>query len=182
VTDLEADFRALRRELQELAGTADDDLDRYWIASPSAPPGIYWKARWFVGWMSRRLEALGVWRPDPWPVRLRQDDGPVRATPLLVWAVGLDPSSLRKSCEKLCQVNDLVADYAPVLVTDVADFSYYSRLGWLIEYLPGLAGEGEAYQSRKARFLARLYRGAPALPADAILRAEWAKIRACISS
>jgi hypothetical protein len=52
-------------------------------------------------------------------------------------------------------------------VTDVADFAFFSRLGWLVEYLPELSGQGEPYDERKARLLARLYRGAPAVPVRA---------------
>jgi len=39
-----------------------------------------------------------------------------------------------------------------------------SRLGWLVECVPRLSGEGEPYDARKTRFLARLYGGAPVLP------------------
>jgi hypothetical protein len=56
-----------------------------------------------------------------------------------------------------------------VLVTDVADFAFFSRLGWLVEYLPKLSGEGQAYELRKARFIAKLYRDAPALPVNEVL-------------
>lgn len=51
----------------------------------------------------------------------------------------------------------------PVLVTDVADFSFFSRLGWLVEYVPSLSTAG-GYAARKERYLAWLYRDVPAVP------------------
>jgi hypothetical protein len=86
---------------------------------------------------------------------------------LLIWAVGTDRDTLREACGGFSKLHDSLPGFAPVLVTDVADFAFFSRLGWLVEYLPRLAGEGGPYEERKARFLARLYRGAPTLPVDA---------------
>jgi hypothetical protein len=92
--------------------------------------------------------------------------------PLLIWAVGTDRDTLRESCRVIAGLASEAAGLAPVLVTDVADFAYFSRLGWLVEYLPSLDGTGEAYPSRKARYLARLYEGAPAIPVLAGLSTE----------
>jgi hypothetical protein len=74
---------------------------------------------------------------------------------------------LREACGGFSRMQDSLPGFALVLVTDVADFAFFSRLGWLVEYLPELAGQGEAYEDRKARLLARLYRGAPVLPVRA---------------
>jgi hypothetical protein len=49
-----------------------------------------------------------------------------------------------------------VVGYAPVLITDVAEFAFFSRLGWLVEYVPKLSAPAEAYAARKLRYLARL--------------------------
>jgi hypothetical protein len=56
--------------------------------------------------------------------------------------------------------------FAPVLVTDVADFAFFSRLGWLVEYVPPLSAPAGEYAGRKQRHLAWLYRDALALPAS----------------
>jgi hypothetical protein len=54
-----------------------------------------------------------------------------------------------------------------VLITNHADFAFYSRLGWLVEYLPNLRGVGEAYDDRKAHYLAWRYQDASVLPLSA---------------
>ena len=83
---------------------------------------------------------------------------------MIIWAVGSNTETLRESCDGLSTTLKNFSGYAPVLITDAAAFSYYSRLGWLVEYLPNVIGEGEPYSGRKARMLARLYFGAPAVP------------------
>src|SRR5690606_9673716 len=89
------------------------------------------------------------------------------AKPLLIWAVGADRGSLRESFRGFARMQEALPNFAFVVVTDVADFAFFSRLGWLVEYLPRVSGEGEQYEERKARFLARLYRDAPVLPLKA---------------
>lgn len=163
------EIERLRRHLDELAEAGDGELERYELRHPRMPPGFYWKLRWLGGRMLRGLEALGLKAPDAWPAGLKQVPGSRRAKPLLVWAVGTDRETLRAGCKALADLLQTVPEFAIVLVTDVADFAFFSRLGWLVEYLPDIAGEGESYAERKARLLARLYRGAPALPVTAVL-------------
>jgi len=86
---------------------------------------------------------------------------------MLIWAVGADPETLREACTGLSEQWDSFPGFAPVLITDVADFAFFSRLGWLVEYLPRLTGQGEPYEERKLKYIARLYRGAPVLPVNA---------------
>jgi hypothetical protein len=64
---------------------------------------------------------------------------------------------------------------APVLVTDIADFAFYSRLGWLVEYVPSLSGEGPSLRERKEAYLAWRYRDACIVPLSAGLASapEW---------
>jgi hypothetical protein len=57
-------------------------------------------------------------------------------------------------------------------VTNVADFSFFSRLGWLVEYLPALSSPADGYAERKKRYLAWRYRDAPILPVSAGLGLE----------
>jgi hypothetical protein len=91
---------------------------------------------------------------------------------LVIWAVGTDRETLREACTNLSERWDSFPGFAPVLITDVADFAFFSRLGWLVEYLPRLAGQGEPYEERKLKYLARLYRGAPVIPVNAGLLSE----------
>lgn len=163
------DIGKLRQLLDELAAGSDDDLARYVLRHPRMPPGLYWKVRWLAGRTLRWLESVGIKEPDPWPAGLKQAPGNERARPLVIWAVGTDRDALRAACHAFADLQGDLPGFAPVLVTDVADFAFFSRLGWLVEYLPSLAGEGQPYESRKAKFLSRLYRGAPALPVSALL-------------
>ncbi|HNP35699.1 MAG TPA: hypothetical protein PKK10_07590 [Woeseiaceae bacterium] len=169
---LQEEIQQLRQHLESLAARSDDDLNRYRLASPPLPPGMYWQARWLVGWILRRLETLRLKPPNPWPASLKHGVQRSRAKPLLIWAVGMNPDSLRTACDGIAKMCESAPDFAPVLVTDVADFSYFSRLGWLVEYLPELSGHGDTYGERKAMFLSRLYKGAPVLPASAGLVAD----------
>jgi hypothetical protein len=167
------EIEALQRHLDVLARTSDDDLTkRYSLRWPRRPPGLYWQFRWLVGLILRCLEATRIWRPDPWPVALKHATANGTARPLLIWAIGADCDTLRQACNGLSRHLDALPGFAPVLVTDVADFAFFSRLGWLVEYLPRLAGEGEPYEERKLKFLARLYHGAPVLPASAACQAD----------
>jgi hypothetical protein len=165
---LSEEIEALRRHLNDLAHTADDELTmRYALRQSPRPPGLYWQVRWFVGRIVRWLEAMRILRPNPWPASLRQAATSVEAKPLLIWAVGTDRDTLRAACGGFARLLESPPGFAPVLITDVADFAFFSRLGWLVEYLPELSGEGEPYRERKARFLARLYCDAPVLPVRA---------------
>ncbi|ATD80940.1 hypothetical protein CNY67_05615 [Desulfovibrio sp. G11] len=69
----------------------------------------------------------------------------------------------RDACTKAKYLLQSHPEFLPVLVTDLADFSFYSRLHWLIEYLPHL-GDGSDYYDQKRRYLAWRYRNALALP------------------
>lgn len=167
------EIEALARHLDELANDRDVDwAQRYTLRRPRMPPGLKWKLRWLAGRVVRGLESIGVLRPDPWPASLRQSGAGARAQPLLIWALGTDRDSLRKACDGIARLQASLPEFAPVLVTDVADFAFYSRLGWLVEYLPRLSGEGEPYDERKMKFLARLYGGAPVLPVSIGLDAD----------
>lgn len=89
------------------------------------------------------------------------------AKTLLIWAPGVGRDELRYACEGFLNRLNNIPSLAPVLVTDVADFAYFSRLKWLVEYLPELSGEGLSYRERKQRYLAWRYRDALIVPASA---------------
>lgn len=170
---LNAEAKALRQQLENLARIEDRQLiDRYALRRPPIPPGLYWKLRWLAGRILRCLEAIRILRPDPWPVSLKQAATDARAKPLLIWAVGADKDTLRHACDGFAKMQESLPNFAFVLLTDVSDFAFFSRLGWLVEYLPELSGEGKQYEERKARLLARLYQGAPVLPLRAGLERE----------
>lgn len=153
----------LRRMLDKHAAETDDALlARYTLPRPPLPRGAYWRLRWLA---ARALHYLERWRLVPflpWPAALRHAPGSARTKPFLIWAMGTDRDTLRRACEGFSMQR--LDDFAPVLVTDVADFAFFSRLGWLVEYLPALEGEGEPYEQRKTRYLAHLYQGAPVVP------------------
>jgi hypothetical protein len=178
---------SLRSHLNELACSREDDAAlsaRYTLRRSPRPVGLYWQLRWLAGQLLRSLKEMRILRPDPWPPGLRQAATSHEAKPLLIWALGTDRDTLREACTGFLNLQELIAGYAPVLVTDVADFSFFSRLGWLVEYLPRLIGDGEAYEHRKLRFLARLYRDAPVLPVRAGLavRDQANDIRRCLNT
>jgi hypothetical protein len=165
----EAEILRLRLRLDDLAADGDEGLARYTLVWPPMPPGAYWRVRWLAGLMLRCLESAGFKKADPWPANLKQAAGTSDARPLLIWGIGADRSTLREACRSIPDVRRAAPGLAPVLVTDIAEFASFSRLGCLVEYLPALSGQGEAYEKRKARMLARLYRGAPLLTVRAVL-------------
>jgi hypothetical protein len=165
---LKEEIKALERNLRELAARKDDELaERYLIKRSPRPKGLYWQLRGVAGTVLRWFQARSPWRPDPWPVSLRQNSTDPKSRPLVIWAVGTSRETLREACTNLSEQWDTFPGFAPVLITDVADFAFFSRLGWLVEYLPRLAGQGEPYEERKLKYLARLYQGAPVLPVSA---------------
>lgn len=105
--------------------------------------------------------------PYPWTLGLTHAPAATDATPLLIWALGTDPALMRQACQGLSRRLQVHANLAPILVTDIADFALYSRLGWLVEYLPELSGEGPSYRERKQRYLAWRYRDAVVVPVAA---------------
>lgn len=112
----------------------------------------------------RAMESARLKAADPWPVRLRNQAGSPAARPVVIWGVDVDGGSLRDACDKLAVSFRQLSEFAPVLITNATEFAYYSRLNWLVEYLPELGGAGDSYPQRKLRFLARTYRDAPVLP------------------
>ena len=161
----ESETQSLRRQLDEMALVPDHDLvERYAMHQPSRPPGLYWQLRWLAGRILRWIRDAGILAAEPWPVNLKHGKSGKNAQPLVIWATGVGQLELRKACDNIVRFLETSPDYAPVLVTDVADFAYFSRLGWLVEYLPHIDGKGESFKSRKEKLLARLYRDAAIMP------------------
>jgi hypothetical protein len=170
--DVEDEIRQVRRHLESLAANSDEDLARYELRWPMMPPGLYWRMRWLVGCLLRGLEWMKLKKPDPWPVSLRHSPAGAGARPYLLWAVGTDQQTLRSACSHFVELGATLPGFVPVLVTDTPDFAFFSRLGWLVEYVPELHGAGTSYAARKIRFIARLYGDAPVVPVSVGLQAR----------
>lgn len=67
----------------------------------------------------------------------------------------VEREKIQRACEDFSLRLRDISSLAPVLVTtDVADFAYFSRLGWLVEYLPNWKASGRNYRHQKLRYLA----------------------------
>jgi hypothetical protein len=159
------EIESLRRELRALARRAEIGLvRRYALRHP--PPrrlSLYRHMRRLAGKVLRRLG----FRVEPWSPGLRHFNHREDATTLLIWAVGTDRELLRAACLGLAKQLAVQPEYVPVLVTDTADFAFFSRLGWLVEFVPSLSAPAVGYAERKLRYLAWRYRNALALPVAA---------------
>jgi hypothetical protein len=162
----------MRHQFKSLAAGRDAELVRFELRWPPMPPGTYWRVRWLVGWILRCLESVRLKRPDPWLAALRQSPFGARARPYLIWALGTDKDTQRRACRGFAELGGALPGFVPVLITDVPDFAFFSRLGWLVEYVPELPGAGRSYAERKAQFIARLYRDAPVLPVGVGLQVD----------
>jgi hypothetical protein len=120
----------------------------------------------FVGKILRKLGFL----IEPWVPSLNHFDCGEGSRPYLIWALGTDRDTLRAACRGFEKLQAAMPGRVPILVTDVADFAFFSRLGWLVEYVPVLSAPAGGYAERKKRYLAWRYRDASALPVSAGLR------------
>lgn len=115
------------------------------------------------------LVGLGVIKPGQfgcaWSPMLKHVPVEPEAKVVLFWAVGsFDKQSLRLALAAQLERFKSQGGGLGVLVTNVPDFAFYSRLGWLVEYLPELSGTHESYAQEKLRYLAWRYRGADVVP------------------
>ncbi len=164
---LREETEALRRSLEQLAGEFETGLSRrYALRFP--PPeslSLYRRLRVNVG---RLLRWLGIMRPlEPWLAGLNHVECSEGARPFVIWALATDRDTLRAACRGFEALHTTLPGWVPVLITDVADFAFFSRLGWLVEYVPEMSGPADNYAERKRRYLAWRYRDAPALPVSA---------------
>lgn len=170
----------LRRELAGLAADPEwDVLARYDLLGKKPPQSLQERALRFA---RRLLAATGLIPPHvtkyPWRSTLKHVPVVEDVRALLIWAPGVRRDELRQACEDFSRRLKSNSALVPVLVTDVADFAYFSRLGWLVEYLPELSGEGRSYRERKRRYLAWRYRDALIVPVSAGLanEVEWGEL------
>lgn len=169
--------RLLRRRLAELASQPEWDLLVRFELLPARPSPTLRERLLQRIW--RLLRVLGLSRSrylkQRWDVGLKHAGGSSAGRTLLIWAESTEREEIREACAGFQQLLASRSDLTPVLLTDVADFAFYSRLGWLVEYLPELIGEGDSYRERKRRYLAWRYRDAVVVPVSAGLlnEAEW---------
>jgi len=165
---------ALRRDLAMLAANQEwDFLTRYDLLAKKSP--LILRDRIFR-FARKMLAKTGVFPPYVtqygWQPILKHAPRSENGRILLIWALGMECAKLRSVCEEFSRKLSNNPLLIPVLVTDVADFVYFSRLGWLVEYLPRLEGAGQSYRMRKQRYLAYRYRNALIVHASAELTNE----------
>lgn len=139
--------------------------------------------RWFRR-LKNMLARLGLVPPYvtkySWLPTLKHAQPNGDSTILLIWALGVGRDDLRASCDGFIKRLDRGSSIVivPVLVTDNADFAYFSRLQWLVEYVPPLSGGGVSYHARKEHYLAWRYRDALVVPASAgrASEVEWNEV------
>jgi hypothetical protein len=169
-----AEAKALRRELKALAGRPEWDLLTRYDLLGKKPPSSWQERVWRCG--RHLLASMGLISPHvtqyPWLPTLKHRPVSADVKTVMIWALGADRHRLRAACEGFSKKLEGGDDLALVLVTDVADFAFYSRLGWLVEYVPSLSGEGPSLQQRKEAYLAWRYRDACIVPLSAGLASE----------
>ena len=164
------DTKRLRRHLKRLVREAKKDRlpERYpLVFKPKEELSRYRRMRMAIGRVLRRLGLRRPWYAEPWVPGLRHVEHSEDSRPLVIWALGADRDTLHAACRGFQKMQDELRGFAPVLVTDVADFAFFSRLGWLVEYVPTLSAPAVGFAARKARYLAWRYRNAPAVPISA---------------
>ena len=168
---LHGEITGLRQDLKQLPGKPEVKLARrYGRLPPLERLSAYRRFRRAVGLILRQLGLRSTPQPEPWLPGLKHYDHPDEAFPLVIWALGMDRDTLRAACLGLKTLQASLPHHVPVLVTDIADFAYFSRLGWLVEYVPSFSAPAGDYAERKRRYLAWRYRDAPVLPATVGLR------------
>ena len=171
-----AETSSLRQSLNQMAEEFDTGLSqRYALLFPPAAPSFFQRLRAKPVRLLRRLGLIPPPQPrplQPWLTELEHVDYGKAAKPLLIWAIGVDRDELRAACETIRKSQIASPGWAPVLVTDVADFAFFSRLNWLVEYVPSLSAPADGYSEHKLRYLAWRYRDVPALSVTADLKGD----------
>jgi hypothetical protein len=160
--------------LNQLAEEFDADLGRRYALVFSAPekPSLYRRLRRSAGRLLRWLGLKQTPPLEPWLTELSHINYGDTARPLLIWAMDIDRDELRSACDKIRELQTGSPGWAPVLITDVADFAFYSRLNWLVEYVPSLSAPADGYFARRLRYLAWRYQDVPALSITADIKED----------
>ena len=167
-----SDFVALQQVFRNSGNLPSDLVSKYEILPRqvllNARSGVPLKNRVFR-WLRDVLVALRLIKPGQfgcaWSPKLKHVPVEQGAKVMIFWAVGAyDKQDLR--LELAAQLGRFKSQGGGlgVLLTNVPDFAFYSRLGWLVEYIPALSGTHESYAQEKLRYLAWRYRGADVVP------------------
>lgn len=167
-----SDFVALQQVFRNSGNLPNDLVSKYEILPRqvllNARSGVPLKNRVFR-WLRDVLVALRLIKPGQfgcaWSPKLKHVPVEPGAKVVLFWAVdAFDKQALRLALEAQLERFKSQGGGLGVLVTNVPDFAFYSRLGWLVEYIPALSGTHESYAQEKLRYLAWRYRGADVVP------------------
>lgn len=163
---LQEETMALRKRLRHWAAAPEWKLLVRYELLPQRPSPVWHKR--LSHRVGRLLRVLGLsrarYRAQTWRPGLKHAETMPESKTLLLWSDVADIAASRSACAGIQHLLTTHPDYTPVLVTNLADFTFYSRLGWLVEYLPDIPGDGPSYSERKQRYLAWRYRDVVALP------------------
>ena len=98
-----------------------------------------------------------------WNSGLKHYTGKSKHTILVVDNVN-DKEKIFKVCTNLKNIFLSLNETSIVLITNYADFHFYSRLGWMIEYLPSALPNSSLYIAQKKQYLAWRYKNSTVLP------------------
>lgn len=167
-----SEFVALQKHFQKSKALPSSVVSNYEILPRpillSARSGVPLKTR-ILRWFRDLLVGLKLDKPgqfgSAWSPRLKHVPAAQDAKVVLFWAVGeYEKQDLRLALAGQLERFKSQGGGLGVLVTNIPDFAFYSRLGWLVEYLPTLSGTHESYAQEKLRYLAWRYRGADVVP------------------
>ncbi|MBC8729029.1 hypothetical protein [Paraburkholderia sp. UCT2] len=166
--------KALRRRLKAVARGHEWSLLQRYDLLGKKPPASRKERVW--RYVRHLLASVKLISPHvtqySWLATLKHRPSSAEVQTVMIWAVDTDRHQLRHACEGFSKKLHNRDELAPVLVTDIADFAFYSRLGWLVEYVPSLSGEGPSLHERKQAYLAWRYRDACIVPLSAGLASE----------
>lgn len=170
-----SDFVALQLYFRDSGKKPDELVSKYEILPRpvllTARSGVPLQTRvyrWFRDWLLR----LGLIKPSQnalaWSPKLKHVPVEGDSRVVIFWAVGqCDKETLRlelaAALERLKSQGG-GAGVLGVLLTNVPDFAFYSRLGWLVEYLPAESEVFGTYSQKKLRYLAWRYKHAAVVP------------------
>ncbi len=173
--------------LREAFRVLSADMDKSVLLRYSLPQHGMWRRslQKCATVLSERGLKLGYVPRHVWPAGLKHGLSGAGRRTLLVWAPGVEVmhgSSLdvREVCLGFGRLLENTSEFVPVLVTDKPEFAFYSRLGWLVEFLPTLSADAQAYRDDKLRYLAWRYRDAVLVPAVAafVSESDWRTLTA----
>ncbi len=122
---------------------------------------IQFQRLWWHKLLYPFMNTIGLYKAkkaSSWKVDLKHAPATGQKKTLLLWSEGLEKDQQRTLCQKVQNYVQKNPEYIPVLVTDIPDFAYFSRLHWLVEYLPKLrVREDKDYAQQKREYIAWRY-------------------------